>query len=68
MCLGETKPSVKLLNIGCIEYLNFSSVLGYHKPGSPLAALKVAGISEGKESFTYRLIRLMCGTHAHPHN
>ena len=51
-----------------IECLNFSSVLGYHKTRSSLVALKVAGISEGKKSFTHRLIRLMCGTHAHLHN
>ena len=49
-----------------IECLNFSSVLGYHKTGSSLVALSVAGISEGKESFTHCLIRLMCGTRDHP--
>ena len=49
-----------------IECLNFSSVLGCHKTGSSLVALSVAGISEGKESFTHHLIRLMCGTCDHP--
>ena len=38
---------------------------GDHKTGSSLVALKVAGISEGKESFTNHLIRLMCGTRDH---
>ena len=36
---------------------------GYHKTGSSLVTLDVAGISEGKESFIHQLIRLMCGTH-----
>ena len=49
-----------------IECLNFSSVLGYHKTGSSLVALSVAEIIEGKESFTHRLTRLMCGTRDHP--
>ena len=49
-----------------IECLNFSSVLGCYKTGSSLVALSVAGISDGKESFTHRLIRLMCGTPDHP--
>ena len=31
-----------------------------------LLPLNVAGISEGKESFTHRLIRLMYGTRDHP--
>ena len=42
--------------------LNLFSVLGYHMTGSSLATFKVAGISEGKESFIYQLIRLICGT------
>ena len=50
----------------CIECLNFSSVLGYYTTGSSLVALNVAGISEGKGSFTHHLIRLMCGTRDHP--
>ena len=45
-----------------IECLNFTSVLGYHKTGSSIFTLDVAGNSEGKESFIHRLIRLMCGT------
>ena len=36
----------------CIECLNFSSALGYHKTGSLIVALNVIGISEGKENFT----------------
>ena len=54
-----------VMKIAGIECLNFSSVLGYHKTGSSLGALNVAGISEGKESFTHRLIRLMCDTRDH---
>ena len=38
------------------------SILGYHKTRSSL----VAGISERKENFTHRLIRLMSGTRDHP--
>ena len=38
----------------------------HHKTGSSLVALYVVEISEGKESFTHCLIRLMCGTHDHP--
>ena len=49
----------------CIECLKFSSVLGYHKIGSSLVAKNIAGIGEGKESFTHCLIRLMCGTRDH---
>ena len=49
-----------------IECLNFSSCMQYRKTGSSLVALNVAGISEGKESFTHHLIRLMCGTRDHP--
>ena len=45
----------------CIECLNFSSVLGYHKTGSSVI-IDVAGISEGKESIIHWLIRLVCGT------
>ena len=41
---------------------------GYHKTGSSLLALNVASISEGKEGFTHRLIRLMCGTRDDPDN
>ena len=37
------------------------SILGYHKTRSSL----VAGISERKENFTHRLIRLMSGTRDH---
>ena len=37
------------------------TILGYHKTSS-----LVAGISERKENFTHRLIRLMSGTHDHP--
>ena len=48
-----------------IECLKFCSVLGYHKIGSSLVAYNIAGIGEGKESFTYCLIRLICGTHDH---
>ena len=43
--------------------LNFCSVLGYHKTRSSLVTFKVAGISEGKESFVHQLIKLTCGTH-----
>ena len=74
MCLRETKPSVEEFlkkDARRIECLNFSSVLGYHKTGSSLVALNVAGISEGKESFTHRLVRL-CVVHViirmHSHN
>ena len=49
-----------------IECLKFSSVLEYHKIGSSLVAKNIAGIGEGKESFTHCLIRLMCGTRDHP--
>ena len=49
-----------------IECLNFSSCMQYRKTGSSLVALNVAGISEGKESFTHHFIRLMCGTRDHP--
>ena len=43
----------------------FSSVLSHHKTGSSLV-LNVAGISEGKESFSRHVIRLMCGARDHP--
>ena len=36
----------------CIECLDFSSALGYHKNGSLFVALNVTGISEEKENFT----------------
>ena len=48
-----------------IECLKFSSVLWYHKIGSLLVAKNIAGIGEGKESFTHCLIRLICGTRDH---
>ena len=48
--------------IGCLK---FSSVLGYHKIGSSPVAKNIAGIGEGKESFTHCLIRLMYGTCDH---
>ena len=46
--------------VTCIECLNISSLLGYHKTRSSLFSFYVAGISEGNESFIHRLIRLMC--------
>ena len=42
--------------------LDFSSVLEYCKTDLSLVTFKVAGISEGKESFINWLIRLMYGT------
>ena len=49
-------------SVTCIERLNFSSVLGYHKIRSSLFAFNSAGIIKGNESFIHRLIKLMCGT------
>ena len=53
----DTRPGTR--HIKC---LNYSSVLGYHKTGPSLIPLNVAGISEGKDSFTYCL---MYGTRDH---
>ena len=46
--------------------LNLAHILqDWIKIGSSLVAKNIAGIGEGKESFTHCLIRLMCGTRDH---